>query len=113
ARQEWDVLNQPSADPWMCAHDLPLLRAERPRLEEDRVRDADLADIVKDDAVHDISQIRLEYAVGPGDGLRMDPLPARMVPGGDEPFPSEAPEVEGRATSMAGGAAPFGAATAL
>ena len=46
ARQERDVLNQPSANPWMRAHDLPLLRAERPRLEEDSVRDPDLAQVV-------------------------------------------------------------------
>ena len=40
-------LDRASADGRVCSHDLHLVGSERPGLEQDRIRDADLADIVK------------------------------------------------------------------
>src|SRR5215467_1727182 len=67
AREEGDVLQEPPPHFRMRAHHLPLLRAEGARLEEDRVGDPDLADVVEDHSVLHVTQVRLAHAVGAGE----------------------------------------------
>ena len=64
AGEEGNVLDEPPTHFGMRPHHLPLVRREGTRLEENRIGNADLADVVEDDAVLDVARLRLGHAVG-------------------------------------------------
>ncbi len=64
--QEGNPLEELAAHLRMAPHDPPLVRRERAGLEEDRVGDADLADVVQQHAAAERVELRLGQAVGAG-----------------------------------------------
>src|SRR5262245_41696516 len=83
AAQERDVLDQALADLRMRAHDLPFLGRERSRLQQDRVRNADLADVVQEHAVSEVAQLTLGDPVLARGGQRVAVHAARVGLGAD------------------------------
>src|SRR5713101_8576056 len=90
--QEWHVLDEAPADFRMRAHDLPFVGRQRPRLEENAVRNGDLADVVEHDAVLDVGELALRHAVGLGQGKRIDAHALRVSPRAGIARPEHVPE---------------------
>src|SRR5207244_159545 len=80
---ERDALDEALADLRVGAHDLPLLGRQRTRLEEDRVGNADLPDVVEEDALLEVLELVAGNAVGPRDRERVAVDPARVRLGAD------------------------------
>src|SRR5438128_1548836 len=68
APEKGDALDEAAPEVRVGAHDLPLVGREGPGLEEDAVRDADLADVVKEHAVLDVTELAVGQSVGAGKG---------------------------------------------
>ena len=71
ADQERNLLDEPLADLRVRAHHPPLVRCERAGLEEDRIRNADLADVVEKHAVGEVGQLIVRHVVGAGERQRV------------------------------------------
>ena len=78
APEEGDALDEAAPQLRMGAHDLPLVHAEAAGLEQDAVGDADLADVVEEDAVLEIPHLAVGHAVGAGDGQGVADYPTRV-----------------------------------
>ena len=76
----------------MAPHDLPLGRRERARLEQDGVRNPDLADVVQQHAVLEVAQRAIRHSVRARDGERIAAHPARVRVGADVPRVDRRPQ---------------------